>query len=123
MFVGNGGEPFFWASLSTPVGAGEAPRLRIMPPDGSIFAAHQRFDLRIEGTGSEADKAPQDLRVFLDGREITSENVALDTADGRTAKNTANTMSAMKARPRSRNCAASVRLMPRLLNVCALAVT
>lgn len=61
-----------------------------MPPDGSLFAAHQRFDLRIEATGSEADKAPHGLRVFLDGREITSENVAPDTADGRPAKNTAN---------------------------------
>ena len=57
----------FWSTLA--VGAAAQTRLRIMPPDGSVFASHQRFDVRVEATGAEG-AAPAGLRVLLDGREL-----------------------------------------------------
>ena len=44
------------------VGAAAETRLRIVPPDGSVFASHQRFDVRVEATGA-GGTAPAGLRV------------------------------------------------------------
>ena len=44
-----------------------------MPPSGATFAAGQRFDLRVEATGSGG--APAGLVVTLDGRDITATNM------------------------------------------------
>ena len=44
-----------------------------MPPSGATFAVGQRFDLRVEATGSGG--APAGLVVTLDGRDITATNV------------------------------------------------
>ena len=70
----------FCVSLAFPLVAAAEVRLRIMPPDGSVFAAHQRFDLRVEATGVEG--APAGLRVLLDGRDLTAENATAAGAPG-----------------------------------------
>ena len=44
-----------------------------MPPSGATFAVGQRFDLRVEATGSGG--APSGLVVTLDGRDITATNL------------------------------------------------
>ena len=44
-----------------------ATRLRIMPPDRTVLALGQRFDVRVETSGDAASA----LRVFLDGEELT----------------------------------------------------
>jgi alkaline phosphatase len=55
------------ALVLTPWAAAET-RLRIMPPDGSVFAAGQRFDVRVESSAAAG------LRVLLDGRDVTAED-------------------------------------------------
>jgi alkaline phosphatase len=47
--------------------------LRIMPPHGAVFAAGQRFDLRVEAS-SDTGPRPQGLRVFVNGRDVTARN-------------------------------------------------
>lgn len=54
--------------------ADAATTLRIMPPDGAVFAAGQRFDLRVEAT-SDTDAPPRGLEVRLDTRDLTAGNV------------------------------------------------
>jgi hypothetical protein len=44
---------------------------RIMPPDGSVIAVGQRFDIRVEATG--ARERPAGLRAALNGRDVTAE--------------------------------------------------
>jgi alkaline phosphatase len=65
----------FCSGTTLAVGAAAETRLRIMPPDGSVFASHQRFDVRVEATGA-GRAAPAGLRVLLDGRDVTAENAA-----------------------------------------------
>lgn len=64
----------------SPVQAQETS-IRIMPPDNAELATGQRFDLRVEATAAEDSQAPRDLRVFVDGLEITSRNI-LDATGG-----------------------------------------
>lgn len=55
-----------------------ATTLRIMPPDGGVIAAGQRLDLRIEATrddGADGSR-PADLRVWVNGRDVTAMNAA-----------------------------------------------
>ena len=54
--------------------AGAATRIRIMPPDGGVLAAGQRFDIRVEAT-SDTTEPPRDLRVTVNGRDITPRNL------------------------------------------------
>ncbi|HEV7763485.1 MAG TPA: alkaline phosphatase [Thermoanaerobaculia bacterium] len=51
--------------------AQSAVRVRIMPPNQAQFLQFQKFDVRIEATAPEGT-ALGDLRVTLDGRDITS---------------------------------------------------
>lgn len=55
--------------------------LRIMPPDGATLAVGQRFDIRVEATGSGSE-APRGLRVTLDGRDMTALNALAPGAGG-----------------------------------------
>jgi alkaline phosphatase len=50
-----------------------ATLIRIMPPDGGVLAAGQRFDIRVEATGDRAEP-PASLTVVVNGRDITSRN-------------------------------------------------
>jgi alkaline phosphatase len=68
-------------SLATGVAVQAETRVRIMPPDRSTFAVGQRFDIRVEATAPEGEPAPADLRVFVDGVEVTAANV-LDPGPG-----------------------------------------
>jgi alkaline phosphatase len=45
--------------------------IRIMPPDGGVLAAGQRFDLRIEAT-SDTGSRPSGLRVSVNGDDVTA---------------------------------------------------
>lgn len=54
--------------------AGAATRIRIMPPDGGVLAAGQRFDIRVEAT-SDTTEPPRGLRVTVNGRDITPRNL------------------------------------------------
>ena len=54
--------------------AGAATRLRIMPPDGAVFAAGQRFDIRVEASSSTPDP-PRGLVVTINGQDITAKNL------------------------------------------------
>jgi alkaline phosphatase len=51
-----------------------ATQLRIMPPDGAVFAAGQRFDIRVEASSS-TDDPPRGLVVLIDGQDITAKNL------------------------------------------------
>jgi alkaline phosphatase len=57
-----------------------ATTIRIMPPDGGVLAAGQRFDIRVEATGDGAE-APRGLTVRLNGKELTPLNI-LDAGAG-----------------------------------------
>jgi alkaline phosphatase len=59
------------ATLAATPAASES-RLRLMPPDGSVLAAGQRFDVRAEATASEPGSPPEELRLFLDGEDVTA---------------------------------------------------
>jgi len=61
--------------VSTPAGA--ETRIRIMPPGDAVFAAGQRFDIRVEAA-SETGGPPRGLRVSVNGRDITDRNVLAD---------------------------------------------
>ncbi|MEW6321357.1 MAG: alkaline phosphatase [Acidobacteriota bacterium] len=93
--------PLLLAGLVVPAAA--ATTIRIMPPDGGVLAAGQRFDLRVEAASDSGGAAG--LRVWLNDRELTSgpggdvflaRNMSLDaagpvvirarTADGTTAE-------------------------------------
>ena len=65
--------------LASPVFAQTA--LRIVPVDGATIAAGQRFDIRVEATGTTGGEAPAGLVVSLDGVDITARNI-LDVNDG-----------------------------------------
>jgi alkaline phosphatase len=51
-----------------------ATRLRIMPPDGAVFAAGQRFDIRVEAASTTTDP-PRGLVVLIDGQDVTAKNL------------------------------------------------
>jgi alkaline phosphatase len=51
-----------------------ATRIRIMPPDGAVLAAGQRFDIRVEAT-SDTQEPPATLTVVMNGKDITSRNI------------------------------------------------
>lgn len=69
------------------ISAGRAPlaaqtTLRIVPADRAVFAAGQRFDLRVEATAADPEgPPPRGLRVSVDGRELTGLNI-LDPGPG-----------------------------------------
>jgi alkaline phosphatase len=48
--------------------AGSVPSIRIVPPDRSVFAVGQRFDLRVEATGVSGENAS--LLVWLNGVQL-----------------------------------------------------
>ncbi len=53
--------------------------VRIMPPNRAQFLQMQRFDVRVEATAPEGTTVG-DLRVTLDGRDITSDAAAVSTS-------------------------------------------
>ena len=57
-----------------------ASTVRIMPPDGGVLAAGQRFDIRVEATGDGAEP-PRGLSVRINGKDVTPLNI-LDAGDG-----------------------------------------
>ncbi len=60
--------------LATPARA--QTRIRIMPPDGAVLAAGQRFDVRVEASGAAAG-APAVLQsVQIDGKDVTRTSAA-----------------------------------------------
>lgn len=58
----------------TAASAQAATRIRIMPPDGGVLAAGQRFDLRVEAT-SDTPQPPRGLRVRVNGVDVTARNL------------------------------------------------
>ena len=58
-----------------------ATRIRIMPPDGGIIAAGQRFDIRVEAS-SDTPEPPRGLRVTVNGRDVTTTNILEPGAGG-----------------------------------------
>ncbi len=68
-----------WAAAGS-VQAHAATAIRIMPPDGGVLAVGQRFDIRVEATSS-TDEPPRGLRVLVNGRDITAQNL-LDAGAG-----------------------------------------
>lgn len=66
------------AALLLPHAAFAGTRIRIMPPGDAVFAAGQRFDIRVEAT-SDTNEPPRGLRVSVNGRDITDSNVAAAT--------------------------------------------
>ena len=69
------GSALFGSALLVTSPALAATSIRIMPPDGVIIAAGQRFDLRVEATGDGAIR-PAGLRVWVNNQELTSRNDA-----------------------------------------------
>jgi alkaline phosphatase len=53
--------------------AAAATRIRIMPPDGGVLAAGQRFDIRVEAS-SDTSEPPRGLTVTVNGQDITPRN-------------------------------------------------
>ena len=51
-----------------------ATRIRIMPPDGGVLAAGQRFDIRVEASSDTSDPPPG-LRIAVNGVDITTRNL------------------------------------------------
>jgi alkaline phosphatase len=49
-------------------------RIRIMPPDGGVLAAGQKFDIRVEAS-SYSVQPPRGLRVRINGVDMTIRNV------------------------------------------------
>ena len=49
-------------------------RIRIMPPDGGVLAAGQKFDIRVEAS-SDSVQPPRGLRVRINGVDMTTRNV------------------------------------------------
>ncbi len=82
--------------VSAPEAARAQTRLRVMPPSGATFAVGQRFDLRIEATGSGG--APAGLVVTLDGRDITATNLLAPGPSGERGAGGAGTVEGI-ARP------------------------
>src|SRR5262249_37185503 len=58
--------------LFTPLVWAQGITVRIMPPNRAQFLQFQKFDVRIEATATGATASISDLRVTLDGRDITS---------------------------------------------------
>jgi alkaline phosphatase len=58
-----------------------ATRIRIMPPDRGVLATGQRVDIRVE---AESDTAvpPRGLRVTINGRDVTAQNILDPGVDG-----------------------------------------
>lgn len=75
------------ACLSFATYADAAASIRIMPPDGGVLAAGQRFDIRVEAR-SDGPERPSGLRVRLNGSDLTPRNAA--DADKGAPPNTAN---------------------------------
>ena len=73
--------------FAAPRPAGAETRIRIMPPDGGVLAAGQRFDIRVEAS-SEVEP-PSGLRVFVNGRDVSARGVHVvrddEAAGGRAA--------------------------------------
>ena len=64
----------FGAAGSSPLAA--QTTLRILPGEATVVAVGQRFDIRVEATGSDpAGAPPRGLRVEIDGRDVTSLNI------------------------------------------------
>lgn len=68
------------AVMSATAHAGADTHIRIMPGDASVFAAGQRFDIRVEAT-ADRDRPPAGLRVSIGGRDVTTQNM-LDAGVG-----------------------------------------
>ena len=69
-------KPLLFASilaLLATAGAAAETRIRIMPPGDAVFAAGQRFDIRVEAS-SDGATPPHGLRVAVNGRDITDQN-------------------------------------------------
>ncbi|HXW06059.1 MAG TPA: alkaline phosphatase [Vicinamibacterales bacterium] len=61
-------------SLFSAEAATAETRIRIMPPDGGILAGGQRVDIRVEAD-SDSSGPPRGLRVTINGRDVTAENI------------------------------------------------
>ena len=56
--------------------ANAATRIRIMPPDGAVVAAGQRFDIRVEAeSDATTGDPPRKLVVLVNGRDVTTQNL------------------------------------------------
>jgi alkaline phosphatase len=94
------------AVLAAALPAQAATRLRIMPPDRSTLAVGQRFDIRVEATGTEGGPPPSGLRVFLDGTELTARNI-LDAPPGSGERGAGGTGATSSALPANKRAAAA----------------
>ncbi|HEX7086839.1 MAG TPA: alkaline phosphatase [Vicinamibacterales bacterium] len=61
--------------LLLPLPAAAQTTLRVFPVDGAVLAAGQRFDIRVEASGSPGGEPPRRLTVTLDGRDLTARNI------------------------------------------------
>jgi alkaline phosphatase len=89
------------------VPAEAATRIRIMPPDGGVIATGQRFDIRVEATATTSEP-PRGLRVLVNGRDITPQNLLEPGAGGErgaggTGANGADVPPMLRAAPALRN--------------------
>lgn len=99
-------------AIAAPVAA--QSRLRVMPPPGATFAAGQRFDLRVEATGSGS--APTGLVVTLDGRDITATNVLAPGPAGERGQGGTGTPDGAAIRPAMAAAAVSTNFLVRDLS-------
>ena len=58
--------------LITPVLIADGISVRIMPPPRAQFLQFQKFDVRVEATATDPTASVTDLKVTLDGRDITA---------------------------------------------------
>jgi alkaline phosphatase len=56
-------------------------RIRIMPPNGGVLAAGQKFDIRVEAT-ADGEAPPRGLTVLVNGKDITPANILDPGANG-----------------------------------------
>jgi alkaline phosphatase len=98
--------------LATPAAHAQT-RLRVMPPPGATFAVDQRFDLRVEATGTT--DAPRGLVVTLDGRDITTTNILAPGPNGELGGGGAGTAPDAKVQPSAAAAANTTNFLARSL--------
>lgn len=100
-------------AFATPTAVRAQTRLRVMPPPGATFAVDQRFDLRVEATGSS--EAPRGLVVTLDGRDITTTNVLAPGPTGELGAGGVGTAPDARVRPSAAAAATTTNFLARNL--------
>jgi alkaline phosphatase len=64
--------PLLMVILLPSIATADGIDVRIMPPPRAQFLQFQKFDIRVEATASDPTATVTDIKVTLDGRDITS---------------------------------------------------